>query len=122
MLVVSTVIRVAIFEEAKSVREMSIAVMSTSALLLTILAVVHVPSNVSSFPTFVTVSGLYIATGLALPVLIFSTPISSKRRSPADLRWDRRLYRLMWGASIAQILLFFVGLVGVCGTILSVTP
>jgi hypothetical protein len=93
----------------EDIRDTSIAIMSTSALLLTILAVVHFASPPPPTVVLLTASGLYAATGIGAVVLLFVI-ISAREQIPhqSELTMKMQIFFLA-----LQLFFFVAGLVGI---------
>lgn len=93
----------------ENIRDIAIAITSTSALLLTILAVGRVPakSGLGNIAATAAVMGFYFSIGFGAVVML---AVVAEPRNP--LR--RSLFR---GAFFLEFIFFLVGLIGIVGVI-----
>jgi uncharacterized membrane protein len=102
----------------KDIREMSIALISTSALLLTILAVVHFKYSITLL--LVTATGLYATIGFGVANFVFLI-IASREETSTELSATRKWILFF---IYAQLCSFLIGLIGIYAVVVltSSTP
>ncbi len=96
------------------IKDVSIAMVSTSALLLTILAVVHIPYSVWVHITILTAVGLYLTIAFGVVGFIFLIIASREQASHEREATHKILLKLF----ILQAIAFILGLIGIFLTVL----
>jgi hypothetical protein len=99
----------------EDMKEVSIAMVSTSALLLTILVVVHIPYSVWVPFKILTASGLYLTIGFGVVEFIFLV-IASREQVSREKEVTNKMLLTFF---ILQIITFLCGLSGIFVTVLA---
>ena len=99
----------------ENMKDVSIAMVSTSALLLTILAVVHIPYKVWAPVTALSAAGLYLAIGFGVLEFILLIMASDEEVSHETVV----THKLLWIVFAMEASVFFLGLFGIFVTVLA---